>query len=347
MEPKISVIIPAYNTEAYIGEAIQSVLDQTEQDFEIVIVDDGSSDRTVEVVKGFTDERIRLYVNEQNRGANNARNRATELALGEWIALLDSDDWYTPERLEKLLQAADQLGDVDMIADNVYEIPAGGVPDLPSGTYRNGHGDVREIKTLFPEELKKKLPTQLSAAEFVLGNKTGSDNLRLGLAQPMFRRAFLQGNSLRYGEDIRCSEDTVFYLQCLVHGARFMLIPQPYYVYRRDREGAIGSTGDPVEKARHRYEVNGRLLEQEYCRKNPELKRALLLRHRGLKKKVHYYSFRQFVHAHPPWEVWREALRDPYGFFAFLMRERPWNYRRIRRLAGRTVKRVLRPLTNE
>ncbi len=337
MEPKVSVIIPAYNTEARVGQAIQSVLDQTEQRFEIIVVDDGSTDRTVEVVKGFADERVRLHVTEQNRGANNARNCAIEMASGEWVALLDSDDWYAPQRLEKLLQAANRLGDVDMIADNVYEIPAGGVPDLPSGTYRDERGGVREVKTLFTEGMKANLPAQLSAAAFIRGNKTGPDNLRLGLVKPLFKRAFLQENNLRYDEDVRRSQDTVFYLKCLVHGARFILIPQPYYVYRQDRPGAIGDSKSPLEAMRHRHVLNERMLQQAQERRphDRELKRALLLRQRGLERMMRYYTFRKYLHTHPSTQIWRQAMRNPYGLFVFLIWEKPWNYHRIRRLAER------------
>jgi succinoglycan biosynthesis protein ExoO len=319
MKPKISVIIPAYNTEAYVGQAIQSVLDQTEQRFEVIVVDDGSTDQTVEQVKRFTDERIRLYVNDENRGANHARNRALDAASTEWVALLDSDDWYLPERLEKLLHAAERF-DADMLADDVYKIPPGSALSAPARTPADQHRVAREAETYFSREMLDSLPKQLSAAELILGNLPGPNHKGLGTVKPLFRRAFLSEKNLWYGEDVQCSQDTVFYTRCLMHGARFILIPEAYYTYRLNREGAI-SNGDPVEMGKHRYEINSRLLEDERCTEDSALKRALLLRNRALKRWIHYQLFIHAVKIRPRKEVWREVLRNPYGFFVLLLWE--------------------------
>ena len=97
----VSVIMPSWNTANYIGESIQSVIDQTYQNWELIIVDDCSSDNTEEVVKLFNDSRIRFLKNDENVGAALTRNRALREAKGEWIAFLDSDDLWLPEKLEK------------------------------------------------------------------------------------------------------------------------------------------------------------------------------------------------------------------------------------------------------
>jgi glycosyltransferase involved in cell wall biosynthesis len=94
---KISVIIPAYNAERFLGETIQSVLDQTFQDFEVIVVDDGSTDSTREVVAAFDDQRIR-YTYQDNRGPAAARNTGIAAAKGEYIAPLDADDLALPHR---------------------------------------------------------------------------------------------------------------------------------------------------------------------------------------------------------------------------------------------------------
>ncbi len=99
--PKISVIMPAYNAEKYIAEAIESILNQTFDDFEFIIIDDGSTDGTVCVVKGYSDKRILFYQNEHNMGVATTLNRGLGLATGEYIARMDSDDISLPERFEK------------------------------------------------------------------------------------------------------------------------------------------------------------------------------------------------------------------------------------------------------
>lgn len=102
--PKVSVIIPTYNRAHLIGRAIQSVLNQSYRDFEIIVVDDGSSDNIGEVVKSFNDERIRYIRHKENKGAAAARNTGIEAARGEFIAFQDSDDEWLPEKLEKQMK---------------------------------------------------------------------------------------------------------------------------------------------------------------------------------------------------------------------------------------------------
>src|SRR4029079_1031142 len=101
MRPSVSVIIPSYNHEAFVGEAIKSVLDQSYQDFEIVIADDGSKDRTPEIIRRFADPRISLEVFQENRAAAAAANSAIGRSHGEFLCYLSSDDLFLPGKLEK------------------------------------------------------------------------------------------------------------------------------------------------------------------------------------------------------------------------------------------------------
>lgn len=98
---RISVIIPTYNRANTVGRAIQSVLSQTYQDFEIIVIDDGSTDNTEEVIRSFHDSRIRYIRHKKNRGGSAARNTGIHAARGEYIAFLDSDDEWLPQKLEK------------------------------------------------------------------------------------------------------------------------------------------------------------------------------------------------------------------------------------------------------
>jgi glycosyltransferase involved in cell wall biosynthesis len=98
--PKVSVIIPTFNRALLIMRAIKSVLDQTYQDFEVIVVDDGSSDETQKVLRSLKDERIRYFRHEKNLGASAARNTGIRAAKGSYIAFQDSDDIWLPEKLE-------------------------------------------------------------------------------------------------------------------------------------------------------------------------------------------------------------------------------------------------------
>lgn len=99
----ISIIMPAYNCEKYIEESIKSIIDQTYTNWELIVVDDESSDNTVRIVEmmAIKDKRIKFHKNIQNQGVSATRNRAISLAEGEWIAFLDSDDMWKENKLEK------------------------------------------------------------------------------------------------------------------------------------------------------------------------------------------------------------------------------------------------------
>jgi len=106
--PTVSVIIPSYNHEKYIGECIRSVLNQTYQDFEIVITDDGSKDKTVEIIRQFNDPRIKLLIHDKNKGTSVATNTCINNSSGKFVAILGSDDAWVPEKLEKQLEFLEQ-----------------------------------------------------------------------------------------------------------------------------------------------------------------------------------------------------------------------------------------------
>lgn len=104
MNDLVSIIMPSYNTERFIADSIKSVLGQTHTDFELIIVDDCSADNSVEVIRSFKDPRIVLIENERNCGAAICRNKGLRAAKGKWIAFLDSDDTWMPEKLEKQIK---------------------------------------------------------------------------------------------------------------------------------------------------------------------------------------------------------------------------------------------------
>jgi len=115
-QPLISVIIPAYNHEKFIGAAIESVLEQTVSDLELIVVNDGSTDNTGGIVKGYTDARISYYYQE-NQDAYNTINRGLGLATGRYVAILNSDDVYTVDRFERLLLCHEETKAECIISD--------------------------------------------------------------------------------------------------------------------------------------------------------------------------------------------------------------------------------------
>ncbi len=114
--PLVSVIIPAYNHEKFIGAAVDSVLNQTIDDLELIIIDDGSIDQTGKIVQDYTDTRLSYYYQE-NQDAYNTINRGLGLAKGKYIAILNSDDLFTLNRLQSLLECQEETGAECIITD--------------------------------------------------------------------------------------------------------------------------------------------------------------------------------------------------------------------------------------
>ena len=149
--PKVSVIIPTYNRSSLIADAIQSVLAQTFGDFEIIVIDDGSTDNTKELVDNFKDPRIR-YLYQKNQGVSVARNTGIQASRGEYVAFLDSDDTLLKEALEKRVEVLDRHPEAAFSYGQIYFVDEKGriiqlEPRSKSSYVREGIEELREILT--------------------------------------------------------------------------------------------------------------------------------------------------------------------------------------------------------
>lgn len=151
--PLISVIIPTYNRADLIGETLRSVLDQTYPDFEIIVVDNGSTDNTEEVVRSFNDLRIRYHWQENSGLPANSRNVGIVMAKGQWVAFLDSDDLWLPRKLELQVRCFEDHPDAGLVYGDAVTL---GGPEEGKSILRGGfvEGDI------FQDQLKyNHLPT--------------------------------------------------------------------------------------------------------------------------------------------------------------------------------------------
>lgn len=142
-KPKVSVIIPTYNRAHLISRAIQSVLDQTYQDFEIIIVDDGSRDKTEQIVKNFNDNRLRFIRHNKNKGASAARNTGIKAAKGEYISFQDSDDEWFPDKLELQITAFNNVSaEVGIVYSGFYRIEGDNKVYIPTSISVKKEGNI-------------------------------------------------------------------------------------------------------------------------------------------------------------------------------------------------------------
>lgn len=119
--PKVSILLPVYNVETYLRESLESLLSQTFKDFEILIVNDGSTDNSAKVIAEFKDSRIK-YFEQSNHGLTATLNRLVELASGEYLARMDPDDWSHPQRLERQVNFLDTHPEVGVVGSWIQAI---------------------------------------------------------------------------------------------------------------------------------------------------------------------------------------------------------------------------------
>lgn len=271
--PRASVVIPAFNAEKTVAQALNSACQQSERRLEIIVVDDASTDRTSAIVAeaASSDCRIHLLRLPVNAGPAAARNRGIAVAKGEWIALLDADDSYHPERIEKLLDLADRTG-ADMVADNILLCDASGrSPDV----------------LMIPPTMLSQ-PTELTTAEFIARN-VGSPRMprvSYGFLKPLLRTNFLRDNRLTYDERNRFAEDFMLYVRCLTNGARWWLLPEAMYHYAVT-PGSLTEQQSSHDLMRLR-QMESELLADPRVKVDPILVDAIV-RHKSVLDRCYYY----------------------------------------------------------
>jgi glycosyltransferase involved in cell wall biosynthesis len=213
--PLVSVIMANLNGAAHIAEAVRSVLRQTERSLELIVSDDGSSDNSLQVAANAAqgDPRLVLLKSEPARtGPAAARNRALAIARGRWIALVDNDDFIHPERLERLIGAAEQDG-ADIAADDLLVFYEDGA--------RAPHAHLRGALA--------RASHWITAAAYERSNRLLSGRRALGYLKPVLRRSLAPA----YNESLRIGEDSDLILRLLVNGARMRVYPEIGYFYRK------------------------------------------------------------------------------------------------------------------
>lgn len=188
---RVTVIMPVYNAQKYIKHAIDSILNQTYENFELLVIDDASTDSSLDIIKQCQDKRIRVVRNEKNMGIAATRNLGIQLCKTEYIALMDDDDIALTTRFEKEVSFLDKNPDVDVVGGHLRVIDQNG-QDLNKQWTVN----------LNPKYIK---------AFFLLGN-----NVANGTA--MFRKNFIDQYQIRYQDNYFGAEDYRFWVECSLHG---------------------------------------------------------------------------------------------------------------------------------
>jgi succinoglycan biosynthesis protein ExoO len=208
---RVSVIIPVYNSVGTLHRAVASVVRQTLEQIEILIIDDSSQDASLALAHELAmhDSRIRVLALPANGGKSNAMNAAIDEARGDWIAVLDADDWYEPERLATLVSLAELRG-VALAADNQF------FHDAAANQI---------VGTAFSVTQREQL---LNRQTFIAGSDPYAD-FNYGMLKPIVRADFIRGTGLTYRANARLSEDFLYLVEFFAADGNGVLIAEPLY----------------------------------------------------------------------------------------------------------------------
>lgn len=209
----ISIVVPMYNDEKYIGRCLDSLISQSYQQIEIIVISDGSTDKSEEIVRQYCkkDNRISLYV-QKNMGAGPARNNGISHCKGEYIAFIDADDWYRSDAIEKLV-AATNNGEYDFVVSSITNVNDINNDSLWSSSH-------------FPD-LKVKERRQAIIYYIEESINTGIQ----GPVSKLYRRSIINEKNLKF-PDMRRSQDVAFNYIYLRHINSIKFISDPLYFYR-------------------------------------------------------------------------------------------------------------------
>ncbi|MGN0202617.1 MAG: glycosyltransferase family 2 protein [Candidatus Cryptobacteroides sp.] len=219
-DPKISVIVPCYNAESTVRRCVDSILAQTFTDFECLLIDDGSKDRSGEICDDFAakDSRVRVF-HKENGGVSSARNLGLDNARGEWVAFVDSDDWVQDDFLESLHSEAISTGS-DVVTCDLVEVKETGALSFDSFDWSGEHPI--DIATIDKSDLID------SVDEYSWGIVVTS----------LFSKALIERHSLRFNTRYKYCEDTQFLIVALVRSERCGHLKRPLYYYDRRNESS-------------------------------------------------------------------------------------------------------------
>lgn len=226
MSTKVSIIIPVYNAEKQLERCIESVLKQDYTDFELLLINDGSSDKSGDICERYatSDARIRV-VHKENTGVSDSRNLGISMAKGEFLQFLDSDDWITPEATGLLVRGAEKFN-CEMVIAEFYRVV---------GERLARKGDIQEDIVMDREEFAVHMMN--NPADFYYGV----------LWNKIYRRDIIVDNALRMDKEISWCEDFIFNMQYIRYVKKVYALQVPIYYYVRTK-GSLVSQGMSISK---------------------------------------------------------------------------------------------------
>lgn len=216
----VSIVIPVYNLAPYLKECLDTVQKQTYREIEVLLVNDGSSDSSLDLCGAYvrSDSRFQL-IDKTNTGVSDSRNQALDRAAGKYVQFIDGDDWLTPDATETLVHTAETTG-ADLVLSHFYRVVDGRVA-------QRGHIKTEGVLTRqeFAEEMMK------APANYYYGV----------LWNKLYRRSILEARRLRFDIRVNWCEDFLFNLEYIQYARLIATVPKPLYYYRKRPDSLVTS----------------------------------------------------------------------------------------------------------
>ncbi|MBQ6907027.1 MAG: glycosyltransferase, partial [Clostridia bacterium] len=259
LDKKLSVIIPVYNVEKFLSATINSVVSQTYKNTEIILVNDGSTDKSLEICRKFekTDSRIKV-VDKQNEGVSSARNAGINASTGEYIAFVDSDDIVLPNIYESMILKIEKTN-AQIAICNIYDVLI-----LKNGSEEVGLIDHNmSDNTVFEKE---QIYNKMILPWMGIGEKTQITNCINSVFNKVYKTELIKGNNILYREDLRVGEDSEFVIRTLLNAESLVFDSNIGYKYMRHNQDSLTHKcmKDLFYIKCKRYEIFKELVP-EYC----------------------------------------------------------------------------------
>ena len=219
MKPRVSILMPVYNTAPYLREAMDSMLCQTFQDFELIVLDDCSPDNAEEILDAYDDPRIVRYKGEKNVGLSNVLNVGIGMARGKYIARMDSDDISLPQRLQVQVEYLETHPDIDLVS---------------VGMRLFGAKEATWIRELNPEKVKIEAMFHSPVLH----------------ASSVWRKDAFENQGLRFRQEMVPAEDYDLWVRAMLRGLKLVNLPEVLYEYRIHDAQATLQTDKTAAKSR-------------------------------------------------------------------------------------------------
>ncbi len=229
---KISVIVPVYNTEKYLIQCFESLIAQTYQNIEFIIINDGSTDNSLEIINEYAQKYPKFkIINQENKGYSGARNSALKAADGDYIGFVDSDDYIAPDMYKIMAETAEKK-DADIVSSGFWRF----YENKNGKTVRKKDSNELYVNVLNENHQRNYEKIILDYGELLLDHAFVWNRI--------YRKKMIEENNIVFPNDIEFGEDIYFHKSALLYSKNISYIPEELYFYRQERLGAQTTLND-------------------------------------------------------------------------------------------------------